>query len=420
MIYPLVVPAAAHDAFQCVAEAISAVLGLDVEIVNTDLTVIAGTGLYRDKIGQAEAAGFLYSKVLETRRPFVVEDPAANPEYDPSSRRGECREKIEICCPIVTGDRVYGIIGLVGFNEGSLHMARERKEALLAFLQYMALLLANKIEREEFLGQTVQLKNRVQAVIEMFPDGIITTDREGIIDFCNRAAAHILGSRQEDVVGRPVGEVLPQSAVKACLETGEGYPDREERHELRHRSLHLVTMARPIKLEGRVVGAVCSFKKIADVKQMLHHYSREQVTSFEDIVGTSPAIERVKERAALVAETDSTVLILGESGTGKELFARAIHQASRRRNGPFVAINCGGFPASLLESELFGYEEGAFTGARRGGKIGRLELADGGTLFLDEIGDMPLHLQVKLLRVLQDRVVERVGGTKPIPIDIRV
>jgi PAS domain S-box-containing protein len=412
---------ALQETFQCVADAISAVLGLDVEIVDQNLTVMAGTGVYRDRIGQSEVPGFLYTKVLQTGQAFIVEDPASDPEYDPSSRRGECCEKIEICCPILSGDRTYGVIGLVGFDEESCRMAVERKEQLLSFLRYMAMLLANKIEREEYVFQVLSLKNRVEAVIEMFPDGIITTDRQGTIDFCNAAAARILGCRREDVIGRPASRFLPGSAVATCLDAGESYQDREEHHELPGRSLHLVTTARPIKLDGQVVGAACSFRKISDVKRMLHRFSGGQVTtSFGDIVGRSPAIARVKERAALLAETDSTILILGETGTGKELLARAIHAASRRRHGPFVAINCGALPGSLLESELFGYEEGAFTGARKGGKLGRLELADGGTLFLDEIGDMPLHLQVKLLRVLQERVVERVGGTRPIPIDVRV
>lgn len=142
--------------------------------------------------------------------------------------------------------------------------------------------------------------------------------------------------------------------------------------------------------------------------------------SFDDIRGNSRVICALKEAARHIARSPSTVLLSGETGTGKELFARAIHQESMRRDAPFVAVNCAGIPDSLLESELFGYEEGAFTGARKGGKPGRLDLAQRGTLFLDEIGDMPLHLQAKLLRVLQERAIERVGGIGLIPIDVRL
>lgn len=146
----------------------------------------------------------------------------------------------------------------------------------------------------------------------------------------------------------------------------------------------------------------------------------ERKYSLDGILGTSKAMTALKQKMQLVAATDSTILITGESGTGKELFARAIHEESHRKNGPFVAINCGAIPENLLESELFGYEEGAFTGASRGGKPGKFELANGGTIFLDEIGDMPMHLQVKLLRVLQEVKIERIGGVKPVWIDVRI
>ena len=142
--------------------------------------------------------------------------------------------------------------------------------------------------------------------------------------------------------------------------------------------------------------------------------------TIDDIIGNSLAVRKVKKEAEKYAATSSTVLITGESGTGKEMMAQAIHNLSKRRKGPFVAINCSAFTESLLESELFGYEDGAFTGGIRGGKAGVFELADGGTLFLDEIGDMPYILQNRLLRVLQEHVVMRVGGSKVIPVDVRI
>ncbi len=166
--------------------------------------------------------------------------------------------------------------------------------------------------------------------------------------------------------------------------------------------------------------------KLQETEKELNIY-REEIRQgyqaqweFNDLVGSSPNFLKLKSVAAQLSHTVSTVLITGESGTGKELFAHAIHNCSNRRNHPFVKINCAALPENLLESELFGYEEGAFTGARKGGKHGKFELAMGGTIFLDEIGDMPLTMQTKLLTVLQDRVVERVGGTKPIFINVRV
>ena len=155
----------------------------------------------------------------------------------------------------------------------------------------------------------------------------------------------------------------------------------------------------------------------AKASQLAH---TDSGTTFENILGQSQAIIETKRRALQVSGSDSTVLITGESGTGKELFARAIHSASPRSRGPFISINCGAIPDTLLESELFGYEKGAFTGAATMGKPGKFEIANKGTIFLDEIGDMPIHLQVKLLHVLQNKTIERVGGVVPIKIDVRI
>ena len=162
-----------------------------------------------------------------------------------------------------------------------------------------------------------------------------------------------------------------------------------------------------------------SFTEASNIASSILHKSDYKV-EFSDIVGESKAICEVIDFSHKIAGSDSTVLIRGESGTGKELFARAIHNHSSRKDGPFVAINCGAIPETLLESELFGYEDGAFTGAKKGGKIGKCQLANGGTLFLDEVGDIPIFLQVKFLRMLQERTIEKVGGNKDIPIDIRV
>jgi sigma-54 dependent transcriptional regulator, acetoin dehydrogenase operon transcriptional activator AcoR len=174
-------------------------------------------------------------------------------------------------------------------------------------------------------------------------------------------------------------------------------------------------------LGDTVVGAVKTFKDIKGITRLAGSLAnRHEKITFEDIQGESPAIRSLIERAKVVAAGRSTILLRGESGTGKELFARAIYQASPFKNGPFQVINCSAIPESLLESELFGYEEGAFTGARKGGKPGKFELADGGTLFLDEIGDMPLFLQAKLLRVLESSTLERVGGTRECHFNVRI
>lgn len=407
--------------FQHIAEAISAVLELDVELVDHKLNVIAGTGIYKKRVGSREAEGYLYSRVIETKKYSIVEDPSCNPDYDPSALKGKTPETIEICCPIIEDGEVYGVIGLVGFDIKARERVLENKEKYLKFLKHMADLLASKIQRKKVITQVYQLKNRLQTIIDLLQEGVISTNEKGIIDFINKSGVEILGRKKEEVLNRKIASVLPNSSILSCLEKGEGFINREEIHRFKDKDLHLLASTKAINGKGKTIGAVSVFQQIADIKKMFYDISgKQKATHFEDIVGESRELTRVKEMAAKIAPTDTTVLILGESGTGKELFARSIHESSPRSNAPFIAINCASIPTTLLESELFGYEGGAFTGARKGGKVGKFEMADKGTVFLDEIGDMSPHLQVKLLRVLQERKIERVGGIKPIPIDVRI
>ncbi|MEG1930347.1 MAG: sigma 54-interacting transcriptional regulator, partial [Anaerovorax sp.] len=199
------------------------------------------------------------------------------------------------------------------------------------------------------------------------------------------------------------------------------YTENEELYSNGRGSFHLIVTAKPFSREGRVGGVVISFRDIEEAQKLVYNINTRALKyTFDDIMGESEAILKAKNLSLLTARGNSTVLVTGESGTGKEMFAKAIHFASSRSKGQFVTVNCGAIPENLLESELFGYERGAFTGANDKGKIGKFELANGGTVFLDEIGDMPLHLQVKILHVLQNMRFERVGGNKTIIVDVRV
>jgi len=185
--------------------------------------------------------------------------------------------------------------------------------------------------------------------------------------------------------------------------------------------IQMLISGKNIKLQDKSIGAILTFKKMSDVYNVVNDISLNNFyTSFDDIIGDSLQIKQTKDKAKTVANSHSTILIQGQSGTGKEVLARAIHSYSNRKDKPFIAINCAAIPDTLLESELFGYEEGSFTGAKQGGKLGKFQLAKGGTILLNEIGEMPLHLQSKLLRVLQERKIEKIGGQKSIPIDVRI
>jgi sigma-54 dependent transcriptional regulator, acetoin dehydrogenase operon transcriptional activator AcoR len=258
------------------------------------------------------------------------------------------------------------------------------------------------------------------ALTQGISDGLLTIDRNGIITEINGKGGEILGVNAAQAKGRHLEIVCGPAPLLRVLEGGREYQDEDillEKVGKRIRS-----SASAIRDEsGGIVGAVAVLRDISDrqpPKRPVITFSRHW--GFDDIIGQSPAMAAAKEWASLAAGSASTVLILGESGTGKELFANAIHTASSRSQFPFVAINCAALPESLIESELFGYSDGSFTGARKGGQAGKFEMANGGTVFLDEIGDMSLSVQAKLLRVIQERKVARIGSAQEVPVDIRI
>ncbi|MGF7186625.1 PAS domain S-box-containing protein [Desulfitispora alkaliphila] len=287
----------------------------------------------------------------------------------------------------------------------------------------------------EELEEVKNLKNILQTLAENPYEAAIVIDDKGVIQLINNTYCDFLEVEKEEVIGKKIEDIIPETKMYEVLETGN--PQLAELWQVRGKEV--VVMRVPIiNKNGEIVGAIGKslFADISlakdfasrtnKIKTELAYYKeelekeRQSKYNFDHIVGKSEKIKWLKRKAQRAAQTNSTVLIMGESGTGKELLAHAIHQSSCRKNAPFIKINCAGIPENLLESELFGYDEGAFTGARRGGKPGKFQLADKGTIFLDEIGDMPLTMQAKLLRVLQEREVEPVGSNETIKIDVRV
>jgi transcriptional regulator with PAS, ATPase and Fis domain len=244
---------------------------------------------------------------------------------------------------------------------------------------------------------------------------VVTLDRDGAVTSVNRAAARMLGFAPGGQLTLPS---LPElHFVRATLDRGEDIDGRLARVG----GAEYLVNARALRTDAEVTGAVVTLTELKRVQSIAQRLVGSVARySFGDIVGQSPQLRRRLQLAEAAARSDSSVLITGESGTGKEVLAQSIHNASARAAGPFVGINCSAIPRELLESELFGYEGGAFTGARRGGQPGKFELAEGGTILLDEIGDMPLEMQAKLLRVLQERRVMRIGGAREMPVDARI
>lgn len=265
---------------------------------------------------------------------------------------------------------------------------------------------------------------QMMRILNTLQDGCMSTDSRGIVTFINQAGADIFGMQVADIVGHHVVDAFKfEPEILNTLKTGEGWIDREFYIRLPHGAqVHLIKSAIPVFNDAHeVIGVVDTFRKFNKVRRLVSKISGTRcLLTFDHLIGSSTAIRTLIAIAKKAAANLSTVLLQGESGTGKELFAQAIHNASSRNEGPFVVIDCSSLPRELIESELFGYVEGTFTGAYRNGRPGKFEMADGGTVFLDEIGEMPLDLQTRLLRVLQSRTVTRLGPCNPVPVDIRV
>ena len=265
-------------------------------------------------------------------------------------------------------------------------------------------------------------------------DAIVFVDEKGYIEMLSKPYASFLGVNKENSIGKHVREVIENTRMHIVVKSGVS--EIAQVQEINGRNM--IATRIPVRVEGKIIGAWgrVLFKDINDLNKLfmeistieneLNLYKNEfrkinrAKYDLHSIIGESHAITSLKEITKRISNTNSNILILGESGTGKELFAHSIHNNSKRINQPFIKVNCGAIPYELLESEFFGYEEGSFTGAKKGGKIGKFKAADGGTIFLDEIGDLPLSMQVKLLRVLQDKEVEKIGSYIPEKIDVRI
>lgn len=274
----------------------------------------------------------------------------------------------------------------------------------------------------------------LKTLMETTDDPIIYVDSEGYIQLLSKPYAEFLEIEVKDAIGKHVTEIIENTRMHIVVKTGT--PELEDVQEIMGNKM--IATRIPVFVNGRVVGAVGKvlfrdidelkllYKKVSKIERELDIYKNEFKVSNEakydlhHIIGNSKSINELREFTKKAAQSNSNVLILGESGTGKELFAHALHNNSKRASSPFIKVNCGAIPYELLESELFGYEEGSFTGAKKGGKIGKFKAADGGTIFLDEIGDLPMNMQVKILRAIQDKEIEKIGSNNSEEIDVRI
>ncbi|MBA1335531.1 MAG: Acetoacetate metabolism regulatory protein AtoC [Firmicutes bacterium] len=373
--------------------------------------------LYRHRDDKYRLGSVGYSNVISGVK-TIGEILGLDIEYFSIDREEEAVEKIQeaaaLGIDLIIGDTIsVKTAQKVGLKHDLVESGREA-------LTYA---IEEAIKVYELTLRERKEKQQLKAILDFSHEGIIATDREGRITLYNPASEKIFGISHYNVLGKKISEVIPNTRIPEVLKTGQ-----MELGKIQKTDTGLIATNRvPIIIEDQVMGAVATFQDVTKIQELEQKIRQEIFKKglvarhrFEDIIGNSSGIRRVVELAKKYALTDSTILIYGESGTGKELFAQSIHNASKRKDGPFVAINCAALPSNLLESELFGYEEGAFTGALKGGKKGLFEIAHNGTIFLDEINEMDIGIQARMLRVIQEKEIMRIGGDKVIPVDVRV
>ncbi|WFD11251.1 sigma-54 interaction domain-containing protein [Tepidibacter hydrothermalis] len=402
------------------ADVISSVLNVDVTIVDHDLIRIAGTGKYAHKIGEKVSLYSAFKNSLDTGESFIIENPREDKICKMCKDKEQCKEFAEVCCPIALEEKIYGVIGLIAFTREQGNNIKNNKSQLMSFLTKMADLISSKIKVENKSYEIKIQAKRLEMLLNNMDKAVVSTDVYGNIDKYNDKFKNIF--KLDDKLDKNnIFDILRFINKNEMTTIKKRYKSTSFIYKTKNYTLRGIYNINTIIIDGDIKGYVFDF---IDNSSAIENFNEITGTNykigFDNIIGNSLSMEHVKNEARVASKTSSTVLITGESGTGKELFARAIHNNGSRCKYSFIAINCAAIPDNLLESELFGYEEGAFTGAKKGGKVGKFELANRGTIFLDEIGDMSIHLQGKLLRVLQEREVEKIGGKINIPVDVRI
>lgn len=317
-----------------------------------------------------------------------------------------------------------GILDVVGTSNV---VEQAQKHGMRGYLIYSERSVENALNTAIIIAQSKKREQEdarwLNSIMEVTTEGVVAIDRQGTVTLFNRSAEKILGMSRRQVRGRPAHEAIPDMGLHETLQAKKAKLNWIQTIN----NAKVMVNSVPILNGDEVIGALGAIQSVEDIEKAeakirskLYAKGFVAKVRFDDLLGASELIVKAKEQARLFAHSDSTILITGQSGCGKDLFAQSIHNASARKQKPFVAVNCAAFPSALLESELFGYEEGAFTGARKGGRRGVFELAHGGTILLDEIGEVSLELQARLLRVLEQKEILRIGGERITPVDIRI
>lgn len=390
---------------QCV-EILSEIVGIDVSIIDNQQMRIAGSGRMKARIGNMAAYGHIVQHALETCQTTVVLNPIANPICQSCETQSSCDNLSELWTPIMLDGTSIGVIGCVCYSVKQRQQFIDRQNAYVRFFEDFASLLGNRAHALIEADRSNNIRFMLEHVLERVQVGTLILDTNNHIQDMNHQGRQLLH--------------LPENM--------NNFTDiqLEQLGTINSKQYSLYYNGQKTDIIGDIYTlGLNPYDRLLLFSSTYNSDAADQIlgiapsSDLERIIGHSPAITTLKKSICQIAKSSSSIFVTGESGTGKELVARAIHSESLRSSKPFVAVNCAALPENLLESELFGYVKGAFTGANPQGKKGLLETAQGGTFFMDEIGDMPMALQTKLLRVLEQREMMRLGSNTVIPIDIR-
>ncbi|EFE3225573.1 sigma-54-dependent transcriptional regulator [Escherichia coli] len=389
------------------ARMLASVLQLEVEIVDENLYRVAGTGAYGKFLGrQLSGNSRLLCHVLETKTEKVVTQSRFDPLCEGCDSKENCREKAFLGTPVILQDRCVGVISLIAVTHEQQEHISDNLREFSDYVRHISTIFVSKLLEDQGPGDNIS--KIFATMIDNMDQGVLVVDDESRVQFVNQTALKTLGVVQNNIIGKPIRFrplTFESNFTHGHMQHIVSWDDKRELiigqlHNIQGRQLFLMAFHQ----------SHTSFS-VANAPDEPH---------IEQLVGECRVMRQLKRLISRIAPSPSSVMVVGESGTGKEVVARAIHKLSGRRNKPFIAINCAAIPEQLLESELFGYVKGAFTGASANGKTGLIQAANTGTLFLDEIGDMPLMLQAKLLRAIEAREILPIGASSPIQVDIRI
>ncbi|EEV6959118.1 TPA: sigma-54-dependent transcriptional regulator [Escherichia coli] len=389
------------------ARMLASVLQLEVEIVDENLCRVAGTGAYGKFLGrQLSGNSRLLRHVLETKTEKVVTQSRFDPLCEGCDSKENCREKAFLGTPVILQDRCVGVISLIAVTHEQQEHISDNLREFSDYVRHISTIFVSKLLEDQGPGDNIS--KIFATMIDNMDQGVLVVDDESRVQFVNQTALKTLGVVQNNIIGKPIRFrplTFESNFTHGHMQHIVSWDDKSELiigqlHNIQGRQLFLMAFHQ----------SHTSFS-VANAPDEPH---------IEQLVGECRVMRQLKRLISRIAPSPSSVMVVGESGTGKEVVARAIHKLSGRRNKPFIAINCAAIPEQLLESELFGYVKGAFTGASANGKTGLIQAANTGTLFLDEIGDMPLMLQAKLLRAIEAREILSIGASSPIQVDIRI